>query len=48
VREVANHVLNVAEIEVGVGFAKPDGITDKDGATTEMDTEIEGKATESG
>ena len=42
--KVGNHVLDIAEIEVGVGFAEPDGrVVDKDSAVAEMDAEVKGE-----
>jgi len=48
VGEVVDHALDVAEVVVGVGLAEPDGVAYEDGAIAEVDTEVEGEATESG
>ena len=41
-----DHVLDIAEVEIGVGLAEPDGVADEDRVVAEMDTEIEGEAAE--
>ena len=43
-----DHVLNITEVEISVGLAEPDGITNEDRVVAEVDTEVEGETAEGG